>query len=248
MTRVFYEPVIGSLTLPHPIIGDLNCSGVDIDAFEKACRIPLFPGQVNRWILRRTNRDEPSDRDVINSLRAVVSQFFKRSSDFGPLLDPSFVFKGTIRAGSADLVSIEQISRAPIAFPTGERAVTLSDCAHPITIRDEADKGPPVYVEIRFAYRGQTQTMPWPVHKVPPVYLPINANCPAEADWAVVEVGTPVGFAPPEKSTTEKAGEVLSETTEEAAESVRQAAGGVLKTLVVPALALGALGFLLLRR
>lgn len=204
-----------------PLIGDINCGDVDIDAFEKRCRIPLFKGKVNRWILKRTNRDDPSDQDIIQTLRGVMARFFRGSSDFGQLIDPVVIFKGTIRAGNADLVNIAEVSRdKPLSFPRAEQAATLSDCDAPITVRTDPDKGEAIFVEVEFAYRGGALSMPWPVHKVPPVFAPINANCPEEADWALVEVGKPVVVAPPEKSTGDKAGEVVTDAAGQVAKHV----------------------------
>jgi hypothetical protein len=50
------------------LIGDLGCPGVDVDEWRKRNRVPLFPGKVNRWVLVRTTRDNPTPEDLKNTL------------------------------------------------------------------------------------------------------------------------------------------------------------------------------------
>ncbi len=44
-------------------VGDVGCQGVDVDDWRKRNRVPLFPGKVNRWVLIRTTRDDPTPDD-----------------------------------------------------------------------------------------------------------------------------------------------------------------------------------------
>ena len=212
------------------LVGDLGCPGVDVDDWRKRNRVPLFPGKVNRWVLVRTTRDDPTPDDLKNTLAAVFVKWFE-----GTVLDPALVFKGTTRSATADLIKLENVSKDRLSFD------------HPARRREELPGVGPtvapgnlVWLQVSFAYRGQQKDMPWPVRTGASVQLTSSAQCPIGADWMLDSVQTPTEDAPPERSSGDKAGEVVSET----ASSV---ASGLFSLLWLPVAALGIAAVLVLR-
>lgn len=200
----------------------LGCPGVDVDAWEKANRVKLFPGTWNHWLLARTKRDNPSGKDDIErTLRAVMGKWFS-----GTPLDPLLTFGGTTRSGAADLIELvafgDTLSR-PGEVQNMQRREDLP-LSPPPTV-----EGAPVLVHARFAYRGAAPDLPWPVRKGGSVLS--STRCPVNADWILLKAWTE-GEAPREMGTDEKAGAAVAETT--------NAAGRV----VGLGLTLGALGVL----
>jgi hypothetical protein len=212
------------------LVGDLGCPGIDVDDWRKRNRVPLLPGKVNRWVLVRTTRDDPTPDDLKNTLAAVFVKWFE-----GTVLDPALVFKGTTRSATADLIKLEKVSKDRLSFD------------HPARRREELPgvgptvaPGNVVWLEVSFSYRGQQKDMPWPVRTGAAVQLTSSAQCPIGADWMLDSVQTPTEDAPPERSSGDKAGEVVSET----ASSV---ASGLFSLLWLPLAALGIAAVLVLR-
>ena len=79
-------------------VGDLGCPDIDVDNWRLDNRVPLFRSKVNRWILVRTLRDDPSPDDLKNTLAATFMKWFS-----GTTLDPALTFHGTTRSATADL-------------------------------------------------------------------------------------------------------------------------------------------------
>jgi hypothetical protein len=69
--------------------------------------------------------------------------------------------------------------------------------------------------------------MPWPVRTGAAVQLQSSANCPVDADWILDSAAVPTAEAPPEKSSTDKAGEALTDTAQEVGQ-------GLIKVLWIP--------------
>jgi hypothetical protein len=212
------------------LVGDLGCPGIDVDDWRKRNRVPLFPGKVNRWVLVRTTRDDPTPDDLKNTLAAVFVKWFE-----GTVLDPALVFKGTTRSATADLIKLEKVSKDRLSFD------------HPARRREELPgvgptvaPGNVVWLEVSFSYRGQQKDMPWPVRTGAAVQLTSSAQCPIGADWMLDSVQTPTEDAPPERSSGEKAGEVVSE-------SASSVASGLVSLLWLPVAALGIAAVLVLR-
>ena len=186
-------------------IGDLGCPEVDVDEWQRQNRVPLFPGKVNRWILARTLRDNPTPDELKDTLAATFSKWFG-----GMPFDPVLSSKGTTRSATADLIKLERVSKERLSFPqTARRREELPGISP--TVRS----GELVWLEVSFAYRGQLRDMPWPVRVGAAVQLQSSANCPIGADWILDSAAVPTVDAPPEKSSTEKAGEALSDTAQD---------------------------------
>jgi len=209
------------------LFGDLGCPGVDVDQWRKQNRVPLFPGKVNRWVLVRTTRDNPTPDDLKNTLAAVFAKWFE-----GTVLDPAFTFKGTTRSATADLIKLERVSkeRLPVDNPARRREDLPG-------LGPTVAPGEVVWLEVTFAYRGQQTDMPWPVRTGAAMQLTSSAQCPVGADWMLDAAQTPTVDAPPEQTSGEKAGEVVST----AADAM---AGGLFNLLWLPLAALGAVALL----
>jgi len=213
-----------------PVVGDLGCLGVDVDDWRKRNRVPLFPGKVNRWVLIRTTRDNPTPDDLKNTLAAVFVKWFE-----GTVLDPALVFKGTTRSSTADLIKLERASKDRLSFDkTARRREELPG------VVPTAAPGEVVWLEVSFAYRGQQSDMPWPVRAGAAMQLTSSAQCPIGADWVLDSAQTPTADAPPEQSSTEKAGEVISD-------AASSAASGISSLLWLPLAVLGVVALLVLR-
>ena len=211
-------------------VGDLGCQGVDVDDWRKRNRVPLFRGKVNRWVLIRTTRDDPTPDDLKNTLAAVFSKWFE-----GTVLDPALVFKGTTRSATADLIKLEKVSkdRLSVANPARRREDLPG-------VSPTVAPGNFVWLEVTFAYRGQQTDMPWPVRTGAAMQLTSSAQCPIGADWVLDSAQTPTENAPPERSSGEKAGEVVSDTAD-------TVTSGLFSLLWVPLAAIGVAAVLVLR-
>jgi hypothetical protein len=180
-------------------IGDLGCLGVDVEAWEKENRAPLFPNKVNRWILVRTLRDNPTPDDLKMTLAATFSKWFA-----GTPFDAAFPSEGTTRSSNADLIRLERVSKERLSFPLTARRREQLPGRLPML-----KSGDFVWLEVSFAYRGHLVDMPWPVRTGAPLQLSSSARCPVDADWMLDSAAVPSAEAPPEKSASEKAGEAL---------------------------------------
>jgi len=205
------------------VIGDLGCTNVDVDKWRLENRVPLFRGKVNRWILVRTLRDNPSADDLKSTLAATFMKWFE-----GTTLDPALVFRGTTRSATADLIKLERVSKERLSFPnTASRREDLPGVVP--TVRS----GDYVWIEVSFAYRGQQNDMPWPVRTGAMVQLKSSAECPVDADWILDSAAQPTEDAPPEMSSGSKAWEVISNTADDVS-------AGALKLLWLPLAVAGA--------
>ncbi|HWA70698.1 MAG TPA: hypothetical protein VG937_00115 [Polyangiaceae bacterium] len=214
-------------------VGDLGCPDIDVDNWRLENRVPLFRSKVNRWILVRTLRDDPSPDDLKNTLAATFMKWFS-----GTTLDPALTFHGTTRSATADLIKLERVSKERLSFAqTARRREDLPG------VTPRLRTGEYVWLEVSFAYRGEQADMPWPVRTGAVVQLQSSAQCPVDADWILDSVAQPTEDAPPELSSSGKAWEVISNTATDMST-------GALKLLWLPLTVVGAglLLFLLARR
>ncbi|MFZ5894749.1 MAG: hypothetical protein ACOY0T_27040 [Myxococcota bacterium] len=211
--------------------GDLGCPNVDVDKWRLENRVPLFPGKVNRWVLVRTLRDNPTPDDLKSTLAATFMKWFE-----GTTLDPVLVYNDTTRSATADRIKLERVSKERLSFAdTARRREELPGVVP--TLRP----GEYVWMEVSFAYRGEQKDMPWPVRTGAIVQLQSSAQCPVEADWILDSVASPKENAPAEMSSSGKAWEVITDTTAEAS-------AGALRALWLPVAVAGAGLLLLLAR
>jgi hypothetical protein len=211
-------------------VGDLGCSGIDVEKWRAENRAPLYPGKMNRWLLVRTLRDKPDPKDIELTLLAVFNKWFE-----GSPLDPALTTKEGGRAGPVDNIHIVRSSRSPLSLrEVSYRREQLA------TLPTVNGTGGLIYLEVHFACRVLAESMPWPVRTAPGivgVQLTSSAECPLNADWMLSEVGAPLEDAPPEvpilNVLENKTGEVLKG----ASEFVVNAAQNVLSPLFWPLVA-----------
>jgi hypothetical protein len=204
-------------------VGDLGCPGIDVEQWQKENRVPVFPGKVNRWILVRTLRDDPTPDDIKATLAATFVKWFG-----GTPFDPVLPSDGTTRSATADLIKLERVSKERLSFPQPARRREQLPGLLP-TLRP----GEHVWLEVSFAYRGQLVDMPWPVRTGAAVQLDSSARCPIGADWILDSAAVPTADAPPEKSSSEKAGDALGG-------AAHKLGDGLLDALWVPLALVGA--------
>lgn len=130
------------------------------------------------------------------------------------------------------MIKLERVSRERLSFPLSARRREELPGLLP-TVRP----GDIVWIEVSFAYRGQVPDMPWPVRTGAAAQLQSSANCPVDADWILDSAAVPTVDAPPEKSSTEKAGDAITDTAQ-------NVGGGLVKVLWIP-LAIVGVGVLL---
>ena len=221
-------------------IGDLGCPGIDVDKWRDENRAPLFPAKVNRWILVRTTRDDPTPDDLKNTLAATFERWFA-----GTPLDPALPFNGTTRSAAADLIRLERVSTERLTLAqTMRRREDLPGLSPSLA------PGGVVWLEVSFAYRGQLLSMPWPVRTGAEIQLRSHAECPVDTDWMLDSVAFPTMGAPAEMSSADKAGATLGDVASKGGSAVSSAAGKALDSLWMPLLLVGggAVLFLFLKR
>jgi hypothetical protein len=137
----------------------------DAAAFQSFNRAPLWAG-LNRWTVRRTLRDKPSDAQILAGASDVLAVWFapEHGWSFAPLL-------GNVRA-LARRKSLE----------LGGVVVAASDFVSPVPSM-LADSFATLALE--FFYFGRATDMPWPVHDARGAWLPVDCV------WALDLVGGP---------------------------------------------------------
>lgn len=189
------------------VIGDLGCLGIDVAKWRADNRAPLFPGKVNRWLLARTLRDNPSDQKVKTSLLDSFTRWFAGGLSADPWFETS---EGGMTTGEVDGIQILNASkdgRARFKDPIKSR----ESC----TIIPTVDgKNGALYVEVVFNYRGTSDDLPWPIDVLQdlvsdPIPLLSLQSCPDKADWMLVSVGRPAGPVRAPKSTAAIATELV---------------------------------------
>lgn len=214
---------------------------ITVAQFQRTNRAPVFKDMWNHWTLLRTGRDNPSKSDVEQTLRAVMAKWFG-STDAASVLDPLLAWEGTTRSGSADLIKMKSAGLAkntpmtqaavPRSMLTkGQRlagaAITRETAPGPVQF--VASAGEPWRVRVVFAWRGNEETVPWPVWRSPwwQVTRDQALDPLAPKDWILEAVHAPTYGAPAELSTAGKlassAGDVVLTTTNPAANATEQA-------------------------
>jgi hypothetical protein len=225
-------------------VGDLGCAGIDVEKWRAENRVPLFPNKMNRWLLVRTLRDRPDPDDVKHTLLAVFNKWFE-----GSPIDPVLSSSGGA-PGPVDNVVIVKSSNSPFSLSdVAKRRESLS------TLPTANGSHGLLYLEVHFAYRALTSSMPWPVRTAPGligVGLASSAECPINADWMLLEAGKPLVQAPPEVPMTSvlagKTGEVLKVAAETAAGAAESLLAPLFWPLVIGGAAFGAYVYLTQRR
>jgi hypothetical protein len=140
----------------------------DDDLFMRANRCPLWPGRLNRWVVRRTLLDKPTDAEMLKGAREVLAVWFAREHAWGV----------------GELVAnVRGLARRRAIQLVGEVAKT-SDFLSPLPTM-LADSFASLAVE--FLYFGSETNMAWPVNDASGVWAPFDCV------WALDLVGLPDG-------------------------------------------------------
>lgn len=173
----------------------MTCA-VDPTAWGEKNRVELATGKTQVWVLARTSRDNPTVDSVPQTARAVMVKWFS-----GVPMDTLFA-----DAGDAvdDIVVTGVSEKAPIGKSTDQRRESLD----PIPLLASGPT-PPLYVTLRFNYRGYQKSLPWPVWTATSGFLREDKLCPMDADWMLVVARdiAELAAAPEESSTLEKLSE-----------------------------------------
>ncbi len=216
---------------PDAVIGDLGCSGVDLDEWRSHNRVRLYPGKINHWIVARTLKDTPTPDDVKQTLYAVMNKWFK-----GSPIDPSIELEDGGRAGATDGISVVAASKERLSVPN--QTQLRSALTYP-PIPTITAKAPVVYIHVRFNYRGLAESLPWPVRTSPGwagVQLASSAECPIDADWMLISAGKATEKAPPKKTVPEAMHKGAAEVAEKSGEVIMNIVG---TPLIVAGVAFG---------
>lgn len=206
-------------------IGNLGCPGIDTEAWQKENRAPLYREKVNRWLLARTLRDDPSTTAVTETLNAVFVRWFK-----GIGVDVLLETESGARTNNVDglvLVNAVRGDRPSLQHKVKRR----EDCTL-VVPTVEGSKGI-LWLEVAFNYRGSKTDMPWPIWSAVPLGTEAARVCPVNADWMLVEVSEPAGDAPPEQSIATIATELI---TAPVADVTNTAISNLLKPFLNPVL------------
>lgn len=131
-------------------------------------RCPLWPGRLNRWILRRTLHDKPSDADILRGPGEVLGRWFDGSHAWGVNQ-----LTGSVRALAR---------RRPLEL-VGELGASARLLAPAPTMLGDCFAS----VAVDFLYLGAADDMPWPVLDASGLWEP------SDCVWAAELVGVPDG-------------------------------------------------------
>lgn len=113
------------------------------DRVARALACPLWPGALNRWVLRRSLAGNPDDAEILSSLRAALASWFDARHAWGAAHVLGNV-RALVRRKTLDLddvaASSDDVSPLPVLL--GDR-----------------------WASVRFdwLYLGVAESMPWPV-------------------------------------------------------------------------------------
>ncbi len=168
--------------------GDLLCD-VETEDFQRMCRVQVFPGQWNTWLLYRTLRDDPNLDEIELTAKAVIARALgaKGPAALGGLgFHHVEVIVGEPTAGGAVPESI------PDPFGPRQRVQSLRESCPGVPA--SLTPGAYIPVMVRFVYKGAPIDRPWLARKVLPGGVAIW--CPTKADWLLDSVYLPLPEEP----------------------------------------------------
>ena len=147
---------------------------IDPELFKNGCRIPLYPGQWNRWIVAASTEygsliGKPSEEERVTAIYKQVCQWFR-------IVENEHFYDS---CDSTD-VTVAMVVKENMAARWGEPVATWDQCIQPITVESPFN----VY-KVEFVYRGTRTSLPWPVWKEDVIGW---SWCPVMADLAVMNV------------------------------------------------------------
>lgn len=134
--------------------------------FHRLNRCPLWRGRLNRWILRRSLHDRPTDAAILEGVGGALARWFDRGLPWGVNQLTGSV-KGLARRRPLELAGDLVASSALLpTWPTLAGDTFAS-------------------VALEFLYMGEADDMPWPV------LSPDGRWEPFDCQWAAELVGAP---------------------------------------------------------
>jgi hypothetical protein len=152
---------------------------VDAEAWASATKAPVFPGQVNRWILVRGARDDATRAQVLEEVPIVVSKALGYT--LIPPLTPGL-----------KIISVELLDGQPkLEQRQGAR---IEELPEPIAVPSRPGH-PAWWVKVEFATSTGTTSTPWPVFVASTLGLRGTIGWDwepsMEADWLLWAVDKP---------------------------------------------------------
>lgn len=177
----------------------LGCPGIDVEAWQKANRAPVFTGKTNRWLFAANMPAGATDADLKHVLQDLFWVWF--GTEDAPTETVIWVFAGgdEFECGSSDNVHI--VSAAPIARRLTNTAQTREGIPGPTPSISSGLSL--VYVEVTFTYRGQLTDVAWPVFSKS-AWTKAGKTCPVNAQWVLLDVGNPGDTAPKARTIAER--------------------------------------------
>ena len=218
-------------------VGDIGCSGVNLDEWKSQNRVKLYPGQRIRWIFARSTDDKAS----LDDIRAQAEGSLGTASVFQKWFDPVALLPGDLtetEAGKIDNLRVLGTGTREAMIAAGQAAgLTISqraeDIPGPIFVRL-----PKIYVLVEFVYRGTQNSMPWPVYDDAVI---ARKWCPTEAQWGLsiafgqgsdaAKVPKETSLSNPSTYTPLPSSETIAKTADELAKKAADLAGEIPKAL-----------------
>jgi hypothetical protein len=185
-------------------VGDIGCSGIDLDAWKLKNRVKLYPGQRMRWILARSTDDKASLADIraqveVAALSTASASVFRKWFNWVAFA-PGDVTE--TEAGNIDNLRVLGIGTREEMITAGRAAGLVvaqkaEDMPGPISVRS-----PKIWVLVEFVYRGTQSSMPWPMFDDA---IFARKWCPTAAQWGLSVTfvqGKDAAEVPPETSLT----------------------------------------------
>jgi len=152
-------------TLPRPP-GSAAHADRAVAEFQRINRCPLWRGRLNRWILRRTLRGNPSDAEILRGTADALGSWFDGALPWGVA-----TLAGSVRA----------IARRRTLELVGELGASARLCVPAPTMAGDSFAS----VSLEFLYLGPANDMAWPVLSAGGLWSP------SDCTWAAELVGVP---------------------------------------------------------
>lgn len=225
----------------NPSVGDLGCGGVDVAAWRESNRVPVYPGQYQRWVITAILPDGTGESDARNAcLEFLWEQFGESYHVYTPVLAA-----GTYRVGErVDLLRVSSIGAVPITIPSADRARRAQDLPEPPTLAGNHV----TYFDVMFVWRGTERDVPWPTWSGGVLFGQSITDaikyCPTGTSWMLYQASGPLGPAPEDQGqlghVARGAGEALGDITKGAGAALGQFALGAWPLLLLLGLGIGA--------
>ena len=175
-------------------VGDLGCSGVNVDEWKRQNRVKLYPGERHRWLLaistaKSTSGLLGSDLSTMSEdeLRTNIEGGVANGSIFGKWFEKiagiplSGEFTGT--SGKIDNLRMLAFGSKETMLAVAEKSGLVAEARADDTKNPTVDvPAPKVYALVEFIYRSVQDSMPWPVYND---LVLANKWCPLGAQVAL---------------------------------------------------------------